>query len=358
MVGRIAAAALLAWSATAWAVDERAPGPVRCQQYRSEQPGADAESHWKFGAGEYWSCHDCNQDPGCLARVVERLKYAAERKHLRAAEDLSVVYGRAAMLPDAARHKLHWARQAAMAGGGAQAYQYAIYLLPPNQPADVGQAVEWLQIAADKGERRAMLELATMFFSGSHVPQSYSRANLWYRRLAEAGSTAGMLLLGMNLQAGYGGADAVEAVSWYRKAYEAGERGRAPYLLGLAYERGIGVKRNEREAARWYERVRGTVDVCTAQFRLGLLYERGEGVARDMPRALKHYEKARNSDPYQCWSLYEHLAALHEEGRIAKQDLQQAEAYRTKAQRTKAGYAPAKSGRPDPYADVLALEPR
>ena len=67
---------------------------------RSSAPTQAIEAQWAFGRDEYWTCHDCIGDTLCTARVIQRLEYAAERGHVKAAEDLSIVYRRAASMPD------------------------------------------------------------------------------------------------------------------------------------------------------------------------------------------------------------------------------------------------------------------
>jgi TPR repeat protein len=293
-----------------------------------------------------------------MTRVAQRLQYAADHGHVKAAEELSIVYSRTAASPHAREKQLYWAKRAAELGSPEQAHQYATFLMSPHQNPDIAAAIEWFTRAAKAGYRRSMWELGIMYNDGNRIAQDNDRANYWFRRLADVGSTDGMVLLAMNVQAGYGASgDPAEAVKLYRTAYRAGDTGRAPYLLGLSYEFGRAVPKNTREAIKWYERVRGTVDVCTALFRAGRLYENGDGVERDVSRALAYYERAQRADPYQCWSLYEHLAELHDEGRNVRKDPVKAQELRRKAATAKSSYAgPGAGPRRDRYVPLLALD--
>jgi uncharacterized protein len=331
---------------------------ARCAVIRAGSPSEDINSQFKFGRDEWWACSDCQSSADCRTRVVQRLQYAADRGHVKAAEELSIVYSRTAAFPDSRAKQLHWAKRAAEQGGPEQAHQYATFLMSPHGDPDIGAAIEWFARAANAGERRSMWDLGSMYNDGSRIAQDYDRANYWFRRLAEDGGTDGMVLLAMNVQAGYGtSSDPAQAVKLYRTAYRAGDTGRAPYLLGLSYEFGRAVPKDTREAIKWYERVRGTVDVCTALFRAGRLYENGDGVERDVSRALAYYEKAQRADPYQCWSLYEHLAELHDEGRTLPKDPVKAQQLRRKAATVKSSFAgPGAGPRRDRYVPLLALD--
>ena len=54
----------------------------------------------------------------------------------------------------------------------------------------------------------------------------------------------------------------------------------AQYNLGVAYVRGIGVMKDDREAAKWYRKAADQGHVM-AQYELGVLHLHGKGVKRD-----------------------------------------------------------------------------
>jgi TPR repeat protein len=104
-------------------------------------------------------------------------------------------------------------------------------------------------------------------------------------------------LLGSAAQAGLQeGAAAYEAgnlplaVKEFRAAADAGEAD-AQFNMGLMYEQGIGVAKDEKEALAWY-RKSAEQGNANAQFNLGVLYENGRGTAVDFAQANEWYRKA------------------------------------------------------------------
>ncbi len=75
------------------------------------------------------------------------------------------------------------------------------------------------------------------------------------------------------------------------------------FNLGLMYEQGIGVGRNETQAVAWYEKS-ATQGNSAAQFNLGVLYENGRGTKVDFARANKWYRSASvQGDPLAIGNL-------------------------------------------------------
>ena len=83
-----------------------------------------------------------------------------------------------------------------------------------------------------------------------------NQAAQWYRRAADAGNLSAMCYLGIMYEDGRGvGKDEAEAVRLYRKAADAGDVDGMVYL-GVMYKFGWGVGKDEAEAVRWYRRRR------------------------------------------------------------------------------------------------------
>ncbi|MBT5818509.1 MAG: hypothetical protein HOI25_09240, partial [Proteobacteria bacterium] len=80
------------------------------------------------------------------------------------------------------------------------------------------------------------------------------------------------------------------AVEWYRLSAEQGNAS-GQYNLGLMYEYGRGVPKDEKTALKWY-RLSVERGYAEAQFRLGLAYETGHGVPKNHQTALKWYRLA------------------------------------------------------------------
>jgi TPR repeat protein len=71
----------------------------------------------------------------------------------------------------------------------------------------------------------------------------------------------------------------VEAFKWYRKAAE-NNYADAQHNMGLFYESGIGVAKDDVEAVKWYRKT-AEQDITDAQNNLGVHYAFGTGVAKD-----------------------------------------------------------------------------
>jgi hypothetical protein len=68
-------------------------------------------------------------------------------------------------------------------------------------------------------------------------------------------------------------------VKWYRLAAKQGIAS-AQYNLGLMYQKGRGVPRNQKTAVKWY-RLAAEQGFADAQYNLGKAYGRGQGVIQD-----------------------------------------------------------------------------
>ena len=91
----------------------------------------------------------------------------------------------------------------------------------------------------------------------------------------------------------------------YKEFLAAAEEGHSDsqYNIGLMYEHGIGVDKDEKEALGWYRKsaVQGN---ALAQFNLGVLYENGRGAAVDFTQANEWYRKASvQGDPLAIGNL-------------------------------------------------------
>ena len=97
---------------------------------------------------------------------------------------------------------------------------------------------------------------------------------------AEAGDAESEVELGLRYDKGKGVAkDQVEAVKWYRKAAEQ-NYARAQNNLGVCYAEGEGVAKDQVEAVKWFRKA-AEQNYAEAQYNLGVCYDqwrrRGEG---------------------------------------------------------------------------------
>ena len=92
------------------------------------------------------------------------------------------------------------------------------------------------------------------------------------------------------------------------------------FLLGSAYDKGEGVKRDFGRAVEWYSKAAGQGNV-DAQFNLGVSYEQGQGVDRDLKIAVKWYHKAADQGDSDAQF---NLGETYEGGRGVEQDFDEA----------------------------------
>ncbi len=88
--------------------------------------------------------------------------------------------------------------------------------------------------------------------------------------------------------------DESEAVKWYRKAADQ-NNALAQYTLGVCYDNSQGVTKDESEAVKWYRKA-AEQNLPEAQYTLGVCYDNGQGVPKDASEAGKWYRKAADQN--------------------------------------------------------------
>jgi TPR repeat protein len=121
-------------------------------------------------------------------------------------------------------------------------------------------AVSWFRKAADLGDVTAMIRLGMMYRVGHGVQKDDAVAVNWFRKAADLGDVTAMITLGMMEK------NDVQAVIWFRMAAKAGDA-TGMFYLGRAYEKGLGVMKDQAQAEIWYRRADDTGDELT----IGLL---------------------------------------------------------------------------------------
>ncbi len=111
------------------------------------------------------------------------------------------------------------------------------------------------------------------------------------RRAAESGVPEAVFLMGTAYDEGLGRpVDAARAAVWHRRAAERGHVLGA-HVLGNQYSEGRGVAQDDELAVEWWTQAAEEGDAIT-QLRLGEAYEAGSGVARDLGRAREWFGRA------------------------------------------------------------------
>jgi len=173
------------------------------------------------------------------------------------------------------------------------------------------EAVLWYRSAALRGHPTAQNNLGQLYAKGEGVAQNYSEAEKWYLIAAEQGHARAQYNLAMLYVNGNQGVDQdyVVAEAWLYFASQAGfgeakkeivllkrqmsteQITMAANRIGVFYQQGIGVTKNNEKAVSWYEKAARS-NYAAAQFNLGLLYQKGMGVMHDESQAVAWYSKA------------------------------------------------------------------
>ena len=126
---------------------------------------------------------------------------------------------------------------------------------------------------------------------GAYHRGNYGMALREWRPLAEQGSISAQTRLGIMYELGLGVSKNNKiALKWYALAAAQGYAD-AQYYLGMMYQEGQGVSQNYKIAVQWYTLAaeQGNVD---AQTSLGMMYELGQGVSQNHKIAARWYTRA------------------------------------------------------------------
>ena len=117
------------------------------------------------------------------------------------------------------------------------------------------------------------------------------RAVKTFRKLAEQGHAGAQFYLGLSYDIGEGIAkNQCTAIIWYRKAADQGHAD-AQNNLGVDYDDGICLKKDQVKAVELFRKSadQGNSD---AQYNLGVAYSEGDGVEKDLVKAAEWYRKS------------------------------------------------------------------
>ena len=178
----------------------------------------------------------------------------------------------------------------------AETYQSAKEILSvyENTEEEKAEQVRVLEQLWDAGFTVAAHQLGKCWRDGVGVLPDDKRAELWFRRAAEAGLDFSRYALGKLLQ-GQGRMD--ETVSWYEKAAAQGNS-YAAYQLGKLYLQGEQVPKDVDKAVEYLSSAAQEGNQY-AQYTLGKLYLTGEDVAQDRKQAYSWFwESASQGNEY------------------------------------------------------------
>lgn len=170
------------------------------------------------------------------------------------------------------------------------------------------EAVTWYRRGAEKGNGRALGNLAWCYDQGKGVEQDKELAAKYFIQGAEAGSVRCMYCAGWIYSTGDGvPRDEKKGFFWYEQAALRGHD-RAMVNLGFAYNYGHGTTVDHEKAVELY-RMAAERGNYWGMNNLGDHYLRGQGVERDLEQAEYWLEKAVQFGPavvkYNLGALYE-----------------------------------------------------
>ena len=149
--------------------------------------------------------------------------------------------------------------------------------------------------------RHTHIENALTFLDHLHYMKSFIRSALLsalFTSLVSSPAVAGF-------EEGIAAYQANNIPLAYKEFRSAAEKGHADsqFNLGLMYEQGIGVSKDEKEAIVWYRKSAEQGNVF-AQYNLAVLYENGRGTEVDFTQANEWYRKASaQGDPLAIGNL-------------------------------------------------------
>ena len=156
---------------------------------------------------------------------------------------------------------------------------------------DYATAAKLYAEGARKGDRLAQFNYAMMLLRGEAVAAERGEAVSWLRKAAEAGMMQAQYNLALLYERGTGVPKSLtDATAWFERAAEQGHTD-AQVSVATQYFLGRGAPKDYARAAHWYREAADGGDVG-AQYILASMYEKGDGVARDLRLALHWYTQA------------------------------------------------------------------
>ena len=242
--------------------------------------------------------------------------------------------------------ELAFIKEKAEKGDAESQYQLGEYYLDASHGMPLKDAIAWINKAAEQGLAKAQYKMGYAHTCLWVKNASEAEAERWYLLAAKQGNVDSFTRLAMaeikRAKDAFLRDDKVkymqfraEAINWYTKAAEAGDRG-AQFELAEMYNRmnDFGQSENSRRhgvtdadcdfesAMKWYLKAAGSKHPHPgAMYRIGMLYLDGKGVAQDTETAIKWLELASGGGA--GWAS-EALTKLYRSGKGTKKNISRA----------------------------------
>lgn len=148
--------------------------------------------------------------------------------------------------------------------------------------------IESAEKKAAQGDILSQLQLAETY---RYKFKDYVQAVAWYKKAAEQGNRKAQMELGYLHYFGEGVAkDYSTAAIWFKQAADQGDA-YSQNMIGVMYIKGRGVTQDYAQALMWFKKS-ADQNYADAQAWVGSMYRDGEGVAKDYSTAAIWYKKA------------------------------------------------------------------
>lgn len=202
-----------------------------------------------------------------------------------------------------------------------QAYALgANYFHGVGVPKDFKKAVEYFQVAANKGHALAQCNLGYCYANGFGIIKDNKKAFEFYQSAAVQGEALAQYNLGRCYLEGCGVTqDLKKAIDFLQSSVNKGNA-YAQGCLGSCYRDGIGVEKDLKKAIELYQLSVKQNNVL-GQVYLGYCYQTGTGVSQDLKKAIELFQPAVNQD---FWLAQMYLGICYRDGTGVAKDSKKA----------------------------------
>ena len=175
---------------------------------------------------------------------------------------------------------------------------------------EYADAKQWFEKAANNNYPPAMTWLGLFYENGWGVKKNKKTAKKWYEKSSENNAIAIIAMYDVALWlSSKDSPDASTILSYYQKAADAGHE-EAMLRLGLIYDDGEIVTKDDVQAAKWFEKS-AEAGNSTGMNNIAYAYRYGSGVQQDYKKAIYWYNKAvdAGNDVSMC-----NLARMYRDG--------------------------------------------
>ncbi|NRG19609.1 SEL1-like repeat protein [Rhizobiales bacterium] len=177
-----------------------------------------------------------------------------------------------------------------------------------------------LRQAAEKGDPRALFEVAVRYSEGKGVSPDLAKAVKYYEEAAAGGLAPAQYRLGSLYEKGQGVEKNLETARlWYRRAADQGSA-KATHNLAVLHAEGISGDPDFEVAADWFERA-ANYGVRDSQYNLGILYARGLGTEKNLTESYKWFALAAKQGDREAAKKRDEVANILTKAEMAEASL-------------------------------------